>query len=151
MLADLKESWGRKKTHTHTRTHAHTHTRTHAHTHTHTHTHTRTHARSRSCTRTHVHACARTQARTQARTHITHSHLFCVAGAPLLRGRRGTMCAAKGSDVRPGVPGSPPLLRGRRGTMCTHRHAHTHTRQEWIIVVIRQELSPVTCKSSLDH
>ena len=23
---------------------------------------------------------------------------------PLLRGRRGTMCAAKGSDVRPGVP-----------------------------------------------
>ena len=70
---------------------------------------------------------------------------------PLLRGRRGTMCTAKGSDVRPGVPlaslglrlfcvagvgqcalsrgrmyapgfrwrpGSPPLLRGRRGTMC---------------------------------
>ena len=49
--------------------------------------------------------------------------LFCVAGVgqcalprgrlyalaslgspPLLRGRRGTMCAAKGSDVRPGVP-----------------------------------------------
>ena len=71
---------------------------------------------------------------------------------PLLRGRRGTMCIAKGSDdVRTGVPlasvsasfawqawdnvhcqgvgctrrgsagvpGSPPLLRGRRGTMCT--------------------------------
>ena len=68
---------------------------------------------------------------------------------PLLRGRRGTMCTVKGSDVRPGVPlasasfawqawdnvrcqgvgctpwgsagvpGSPPLLRGRRGTMCT--------------------------------
>jgi len=36
-----------------------------------------------------------------------------------LRGRRGTMCTAKGSDVRPGVPvASPPLLRGRRGTMC---------------------------------
>ena len=64
--------------------------------------------------------------------------LFCVAGVaqcalprgrmyalaslgspPLLRGRRGTMCIAKGSDVRPGVLGSPPLLRGRRGTMCT--------------------------------
>ena len=49
--------------------------------------------------------------------------LFCVAGVgqcalprgrmyglaslgspPLLRGRRGTMCTAKGSDVRPGVP-----------------------------------------------
>ena len=91
--------------------------------------------------------------------------LFCVAGVaqcalprgrmyalaslgspPLLRGRRGTMCTAKGSDVRPGVPvglrlfcvagvaqcalprgrmyalaslGSPSLLCGRRGTMCT--------------------------------
>ena len=39
-------------------------------------------------------------------------------GAPrLLRGRRGTMCTAKGSDVRPGVPRAPRLLRGRRGTM----------------------------------
>ena len=68
----------------------------------------------------------------------------------ILRGRRGTMCIAKGLDVRPGVPwgsaafawqawvqcalpsalprgwmyalaslGAPPLLRGRRGTMCT--------------------------------
>ena len=56
--------------------------------------------------------------------------LFCVAGVgqsalprglmyalaslgapPLLRGRRGTMCIAKGSDVRPGVPWAPPLLR----------------------------------------
>ena len=64
--------------------------------------------------------------------------LFCVAGVaqcalprarmyalaslgspPLLRGRRGTMCTAKGSDVRPGVPRAPRLLRGRRGTMCT--------------------------------
>ena len=35
----------------------------------------------------------------------------------LLRGRRGTMCTAKGSDVRPGVPRAPRLLRGRRGTM----------------------------------
>ena len=44
---------------------------------------------------------------------------------PLLRGRRGAMSIAKGSDVRPGVPlaslwcptgvpWSPPLLRGRR-------------------------------------
>ena len=72
--------------------------------------------------------------------------------SPLLRGRRGTMCTAKGSDVYPGVPlaslglrffcvagvgqcalsrcwmytrgsagvpRSPPLLRGRHGTMCT--------------------------------
>ena len=43
--------------------------------------------------------------------------LFCVD----LRGRRGTMCIAKGSDVRPGVPWAPPLLRGRRGTMCILR------------------------------
>ena len=49
---------------------------------------------------------------------------------PLLRGRRGTTCIAKGSDVRPGVSvaslwrpsgaiWSPPLLRGRRSTTCT--------------------------------
>ena len=59
-------------------------------------------------------------------THLTHSLTqcaFCVAcvgqcalprggmyalaslgSPPLLRGRRGTMCTAKGSDVRPGVP-----------------------------------------------
>ena len=52
---------------------------------------------------------------------------------PLLRGRHGAMCTAKGSDVRPGVRLAPlglrlfcvagvgqcALLRGRRGTMCT--------------------------------
>ena len=58
--------------------------------------------------------------------------LWCPTGVPwslpLLRGRRGAMSIAKGSDVRPGVPlaslwcptGVPwslPLLRGRRGTM----------------------------------
>ena len=56
-----------------------------------------------------------------------------VPWAPLLlRGERGTMCTAKGSDVRPGVPlvslglrrfcvagVGQPLLRGRLGTMCT--------------------------------
>ena len=36
-----------------------------------------------------------------------------------VHGRHGTMCTARGSDVRPGVPGSPSLLRGRRGTICT--------------------------------
>ena len=45
---------------------------------------------------------------------------FCVAGVGqlLLRGRRGTMCTAKGSDVRPPLPNPPPvlLLCGRRGT-----------------------------------
>ena len=48
----------------------------------------------------------------------------CVAGVGqrwaslLLRGRRATMCAAKGSDVCPGVPRALLLLRGRRGTTC---------------------------------
>ena len=104
--------------------------------------------------------------------------LFCVAGVaqcalprgrmyalaslgspPLLRGRRGTMCTAKGSDVRPGVPwvsasfawqawhnvhcqggrmyalaslGSPPLLRGRRGTMCTAKGSDVRPGVPWV-------------------
>ena len=28
---------------------------------------------------------------------------------------------------------------------------HTHTRQEWLIIVIRQELNPVTCKLDEKH
>ena len=43
--------------------------------------------------------------------------LRCPSGVPwsppLLRGRRGTMCTAKGSDVRPGVP---PVSLGRRAS-----------------------------------
>ena len=80
---------------------------------------------------------------------------------PLLRGRRGTMCTAKGSDVRPGVPlaslglrrfcvagvgqcalprgwmyalaslGAPPLLRGRRGTMCTAKGSDVRPGVPW--------------------
>ena len=45
---------------------------------------------------------------------------------PLLRGRRGTMCTAKGSDVRPGVPLASLLrllLRGRCGTRCTAKRS----------------------------
>ena len=38
---------------------------------------------------------------TLTHTHSSHSHTSLT---PLLRGRRGTMCTAKGSDVRPGVP-----------------------------------------------
>ena len=45
--------------------------------------------------------------------------LASLGAPPLLRGRRGTMCIAKGSHVRPGVPCGPVFLRGRRGTMCT--------------------------------
>ena len=101
--------------------------------------------------------------------------LFCVAGVgqcalprgrmytlaslgapPLLRGRRGTMCTAKGSDVRPGVSrgsasfawqawdnvprgrmyalaslGAPPLLRGRCGTMCTAKGSDVRPGVSW--------------------
>ena len=76
-------------------------------------------------------------------------------GAPLLlRGRRGTMCTAKGSDVRPGVPwgsvagvaqcalprglmyalaslGAPLLLRGRRGTMCIAKGSDVRPGVPW--------------------
>ena len=77
--------------------------------------------------------------------------LFCVAGVaqcalprgrmyalaslgspPLLRGRRGTMRTAKGSDVRPGVPGSPLLLRGRHGTMCTAKGSDVRPGVPWV-------------------
>ena len=104
--------------------------------------------------------------------------LFCVAGVgqcalprgrmyalaslgspPLLRGRRGTMCIAKGSDVRLGVPwvsasfawqawdnvqlprgrmyalaslGSPPLLRGRRGAMCIAKGSDVRPGVPWV-------------------
>ena len=107
--------------------------------------------------------------------------LFCVAGVgqcalprgrmyalaslgspPLLRGRPGTMCTAKGSDVRPGVRplglrlfcvagvgqcalprgrmyalafvGSPPFLRGRRGTMCTAKGSDVCAGVPWVSV-----------------
>ena len=81
-----------------------------------------------------------------------------VGSPPFLRGRRGTMCTAKGSDVRPGVPwvsvsfvwqawhnvhcqgvgcalaslGSPPLLRGRRGTMCTAKGSDVRPGVPWV-------------------
>ena len=50
-------------------------------------THTLTHSLTHALTHSHTHSLS-----------LTHSH------TPLLRGRRGTMCTAKGSDVRPGVP-----------------------------------------------
>ena len=93
---------------------------------------------------------------------LTGSDVYALASLgspPLLRGRRGTMCIAKGSDVRPGVPwvfaslawqawdnvhcqgvgmyalaflGSPPLLRGRRGTMCTAKGPDVHPGVPWV-------------------
>ena len=85
--------------------------------------------------------------------------LASLGSPPLLRGRRGTMCTAKGSDVRPGVPwvsasfawqawdnvhcqggwmyalaslGSPPLLRGRRGTLCTAKGSDVRPGVPWV-------------------
>ena len=66
--------------------------------------------------------------------------LASLGAPPLLRGRRGTMCTAKGSDVRPGVPSAafayalaslPPLLRGRRGTMCTAKGSDVRPGVPW--------------------
>ena len=57
--------------------------------------------------------------------------LASLGSPPLWRGRRGTMCTAKGSDVRPGVLGSPPLLRGRRGTMCTGKGSDVRPGVPW--------------------
>ena len=84
--------------------------------------------------------------------------LASLGAPPLLRGKRGTMCTAKGSDVRPGIPwgsasfalagvgqcalprglmyalasrGAPPLLRGRRGTMCTAKGSDVRSGVPW--------------------
>ena len=51
----------------------------------------------------------------------------------LLRGRRGTMCTAKGSEVRPVASlGSPPLLPGRRGTMCAAKGSDVRPGVPWV-------------------
>ena len=57
--------------------------------------------------------------------------LASLEAPPLLRVRRGTMCSAKGSDVRPGVLGAPLLLRGRRGTMCTAKGSDVRPSVPW--------------------
>ena len=64
--------------------------------HSHTHTHSLTHSLPRSL------APSLTHSLTQITHSLMHSltHSMCI-----LRGRRGTMCTAKGSDVRPGVLG----------------------------------------------
>ena len=66
--------------------------------------------------------------------------LFCVAGVgqcALLRGRHGTMCTAKGSDVRPGVPLASlglrvfcvahSLARSLTHSLTTHSLIHSHS------------------------
>ena len=69
-----------------TLTHSHSLTLTLPHSLTHTHSHSLTHSFTHSLTLTHS---------------LTHSHSL---SPQLLRGRRGTISTAKGSDVRPGVP-----------------------------------------------
>ena len=160
---------------THLLTHSHTHSLTHslAHSLTHSFTHSLTHSLTHSVSQSvHCQGVGCTPWRPLG------LRLFCVAGVgqcalprgrmyalaslgspPLLRGRRGTMCTAKGSDVRPGVPwvsasfawkawdnvhcqggrmyalaslGSPPLLRGRRGTMCTAKGSDVRPGVPWV-------------------
>ena len=110
---------------THTHTHTHSHTLTHSHTHSLTLTHTLTHSphtHSLTHSLTHSHSHTLTHSLTLSLT-LRGRRGICVAGVgqcalprgrmyalvslgapPLLRGRRGTMCTAKESDVRPGVP-----------------------------------------------
>ena len=57
--------------------------------------------------------------------------LASLGSPPLWRGRRGTMCTAKGSDVRPGVPWGSASLRGRRGTMCTAKGSDVRPGVPW--------------------
>ena len=111
-------------THTHTRHHSHSHTHTRHHTHTsltHTHpTHNIIKHHIQYITHTHTHPTHNIikhhiQYITRTHTHHSLTHVIrgqrCPSGvlwSPplcrwLLRGRRGTWCTAKGSDVRPGV------------------------------------------------
>ena len=51
--------------------------------------------------------------------------LASLGAPPLLRGRRGTMCIAKGSDVRPGVPwGSASFAWQAWDNTCTYSLTH---------------------------
>ena len=90
---------------THTLTHSHSLSLTHLHSPTHTHlllltlTHSLTHSHSLTLTYSHTHTHPLTLTHTHTLT-LTHSHSLTY----FLRGRHGTMCAAKGSDVRPGAP-----------------------------------------------
>ena len=117
---------------THTLTHSLNHSLTHSHSLTLTHSLSLTHSHSLSLTLTHSHSLSLTL------THslLTHSHSLThsLARSPrslahsltqslthsltLLRGRRGTWCTGKGSDVRPGVPPVSLGLRRSAGGFC---------------------------------
>ena len=92
---------------------------------------------------------------THSPTHSLRLRCFCAAGVAgvgqcalprgrmyalaslkspsLLRGRHGTMCTAKGSEVCPVASlGSPPLLPGRRGTMCAAKGSDVRPGVPWV-------------------
>ena len=124
----------------HTDTHTHRPTLTSSHLITLTLTHTHTHHHSHIITLTHTHIITLTRALPRGRMYALASlrcplvsavlpvafvwqarRLVHCQGVGFLRGRRGTWCTAKGSDVRPGVPPVSLglcrwLSRGRRGT-----------------------------------
>ena len=60
--------------------------------------------------------------------------LGSLGSPPLLRGRRGTKCTAKGSDVRPGVPWVSASLAWQawQGTMCTAKGSDVRPGVPWV-------------------
>ena len=104
-------------THSLARSLAHSHSLAHSLTHSHSPSLTLTHPHSPSLTHSLTHPHSPTHSLTHAFAWQAWDNVHCqgvgctpwrpsgVPWAPLLlRGRRGTMCTAKGSDVRPGVP-----------------------------------------------
>ena len=86
---------------------SHTHSLTHSLTHSHSLTLTHTHSLSLTHTITHSYSLGTPCVAGVGQCALLRGLMYALAslGAPpLLRGRRGTMCTAKGSDVRPGLP-----------------------------------------------
>ena len=57
--------------------------------------------------------------------------LASLGAPPLLRGRRRTMCTAKGSDVRPGVPWGSASFAWQAGTICTAKGSDVRPGVPW--------------------
>ena len=129
--------------HTHISSLSHSPTRTHTHRPTLTSSHlitltlTHTHHHSQIITLTHTHIITLTRALPRGRMYALASlrcplvsavlpvafvwqarRLVHCQGVGFLRGRRGTWCTAKGSDVRPGVPPVSLGLRRSAGGFC---------------------------------
>ena len=109
--------------HSLTLTHTHSHSLSLTLTHSHSLSLTLTHSHSLSLTLTHSHSLSLTHARTHSLTHIMAGVGQCALSRASFAWQvwdnvhcQGVGCTPRGSA---GVPGSPPLLRGRRGTMCT--------------------------------